>query len=111
MIADANPSQGVAGRSALGYKGIMSNSRLSILTACVLVLAVSALHGHGADTKPKLNILKGPAKAHLGSIADIDVPSGYAFVDGASTRALMKASGEPVSGHELGLLKATNAHW
>jgi len=89
----------------------MSNFKLSVFTACSLALAGSAFQVQSADARPKLNILKGPAKAKLEGIAEIDVPSGYAFVDGKSTRALMKAAGEPVSGHELGLLKATNAHW
>ena len=32
-------------------------------------------------------------------------------MDGNAARALLKASGEPTSGHELGWLRPTNAHW
>lgn len=61
--------------------------------------------------KPKLDVLKGPATAKLGDVAQIDLPVGYAFLDGKSTRAMLKASGEPTSGNELGFLRPTNAHW
>jgi uncharacterized membrane-anchored protein len=60
---------------------------------------------------PKLNVLPGPAKAALESVAQIDIPAGYTFIDGKSTRALMKALGEPSSGRELGLLSPTNRDW
>ncbi len=86
-------------------------SKLYVLAACSLALAVSPLRAQSPNSKSKLNILNGPATAHLESIAQIDLPVGYIFVDGKSTRALMKAEGEPVSGNELGLLKATNGHW
>jgi uncharacterized membrane-anchored protein len=89
----------------------MSNFKLLVFTVCGLALAGSALGSESPAAKPKLNILRGPAKAQLEGIAQIEVPSGYAFLDGKSTRTLMKASGEPVSGHELGFLRPTNAHW
>ena len=89
----------------------MSCSKLLVLAACSLALAIVPLQAQSPDAKPKLNIIKGPAKALLEKIAQVDVPSGYVFIDGKSTRALLKAEGEPVSGHELGLLEATNEHW
>ena len=89
----------------------MSNFKLLVFTVCGLALAGSAFGSESPAAKPKLNILRGPAKAQLEGIAQIEVPSGYAFLDGKSTRTLMKASGEPVSGHELGFLRPTNAHW
>jgi uncharacterized membrane-anchored protein len=61
--------------------------------------------------KAKLDILHGPATAKLGSVAQIEVPAGFSFLDGKATRAIMKASGEPTSGRELGLLMPTNEHW
>jgi uncharacterized membrane-anchored protein len=89
----------------------MSYFKLLVSTVCGLTLAGAALGGESPAAKPKLNVLHGPAKAQLESIAQIDVPAGYAFLDGKSTRAIMKASGEPTSGHELGFLRPTNAHW
>jgi uncharacterized membrane-anchored protein len=65
-----------------------------------------------AQNQPaKVNILKGPATAKLGAVAQINLPAGFDFLDGATTRAMMKAYGEPVSGNELGLIEATNGHW
>src|SRR6266704_1426392 len=62
-------------------------------------------------SKPKLNITRGPAQAPLEKVAHINIPTGYSFLDGKSTRALMQASGEPVSGQEMGLISPTNEHW
>src|SRR5947207_2223740 len=76
-----------------------------------LALALVAWPLFAQDAKPKLDVLRGPATAKLGGVAHIEVPVGYAFLDGKTTRALMKASGEPVSGRELGFLRPTNAHW
>ena len=89
----------------------MSCSKSLVLAACSLTLAISPLQAQSPDAKPKLNVIHGPAKALLEKIAQVDVPSGYVFIDGKSTRALLKAEGEPVSGHELGILEATNEHW
>jgi uncharacterized membrane-anchored protein len=89
----------------------MSYFKPLISIVCGLALAGSVLASESPAAKPKLNVLKGPAKAQLGNIAQIDVPSGYAFLDGKSTRAIMKAAGEPTSGNELGYLRPTNAHW
>ncbi len=90
-------------------------SKLALLFAAALAWAGLPCDVRGAaaeaDTGPKLNFLKGPTKAPLGNIAQIELPTGYVFIDGKSYRALLKSEGEPVSGQELGLLKATNQHW
>lgn len=87
----------------------MPNSRLLLLAAFGLVLTAPSVHAQKAEAK--LNILKGPARASMASVARIDVPSGYSFLDGAGTRKLMKASGEPVSGNEMGMMAPTNGDW
>jgi uncharacterized membrane-anchored protein len=87
----------------------MPNSRRLLLVAFCLVLTVPSLRAQKAEAK--LNILKGPAKASMATVARIDVPSGYSFLDGAGTRKLMKASGEPVSGNEMGMMAPTNGDW
>ncbi len=56
-------------------------------------------------------MLKGPAKARLENVAQLDVPEGYMFIDGKGTRALLKSKGEPTSGQEVGLLISTNESW
>jgi uncharacterized membrane-anchored protein len=87
----------------------MPNSKLLLLTPFCLALAVAPVRAQ--QTNSKLNIVRGPAKARMESVAQIDVPSGYSFLDGAGTRKLMKASGEPVSGREVGLMAPTNGDW
>ncbi|MCU0783586.1 MAG: DUF2167 domain-containing protein [Verrucomicrobia bacterium] len=88
----------------------MLNRNSILLAACGLALAVLPLVAQ--DSKPaKLELLKGPATAKLGAVAQIELPAGFSFLDGKTTRALMKASGEPTSGRELGLLMPTNEHW
>jgi len=86
-------------------------SRFFGLALCALGLAASPLSARAQESKPNPHVLKGPLKASLQTIAQIDVPAGYTFIDGTGTRALLKAEGEPTSGHELGLLVPTNEHW
>jgi uncharacterized membrane-anchored protein len=47
---------------------------------------------------------KGPYRAHLGSIAEITIPNGYAFTDNAGTRRFMELTHNPSSENELGLI-------
>lgn len=88
-------------------KSILLPAFVTLLASAFQLGTVSA-HAQSSSSKSKLNILQGPAKAKLESVAQVDVPEGYRFLDGKSTRALMKAEGEPVSGEELGLLMPTN---
>lgn len=77
-----------------------------------LVVAAAPAGAQSPDqSKRKLDVLHGPATARLGDAAQIAVPAGFSFLDGKATRALMKASGEPTSSRELGLLMPTNEHW
>lgn len=82
-----------------------------LLGACCLLLACSAVYGQDSSAKPKLNLLKGPARAQLGNVAQLDVPLHYIFINGKDYQALLKAKGEPVSGRELGYLSPTNEDW
>src|ERR1041385_8346300 len=90
----------------------MNLARLTTKTfftqACALALTVSSVLAQDSDAGRKLNFLKGPAKAPLGSVARIELPPGYFFLDGKDYRAMLKSEGEPVSGRELGLLGPTN---
>jgi uncharacterized membrane-anchored protein len=88
---------------------MLNRISIGIVTAGLALAAFSA--GAQSTNKSKIDVLKGPATAKLESIAQINVPAGFNFLDGKTTRALMKASGEPTSGRELGLLMPTNEHW
>ena len=86
----------------------MSISKRVLVLACAVALAVPVAWA----AKPgSLNFVNGPVKAQLGDVAQVEVPSGYRFLDGKGTRALMKAEGEPTSGNELGMLTPTNKDW
>ena len=84
--------------------------KLLLLAGCGLVLAALPAWAQKPGSE-KPNVLKGPAKARLENVAQIDVPAGYIFIDGKGTRALMKSKGEPTSGREVGLLVSTNESW
>lgn len=87
-------------------------STRSCLFAASLAVSLAAFSAVAQSTNPsRFDVLHGPATARLGAAAQIEVPMGYTFLDGKTTRALMKASGEPTSGRELGLLMPTNEHW
>ncbi|HEV2210720.1 MAG TPA: DUF2167 domain-containing protein [Verrucomicrobiae bacterium] len=81
------------------------------LLGSILLLSAGSV---GAQTDPpraKPNVLRGPAKAPLSSVAQIELPAGYIFIGGADYRKVLKAEGEPVSGNECGFLKPTNQDW
>ena len=80
---------------------------LVVLLLAAWVLPVAAQEAAGK----KLNVLEGPATAKLGKVAQLELPEGFVFLDGDLTRRLMKSSGEPTSGNEVGFLRPTNAHW
>jgi len=84
--------------------------KILTLVGCSLILSIAPVCAQKPDTD-KPNLLKGPAKARLENVGQIDVPAGYIFVDGKGTRALMKSKGEPTSGREVGLLASTNQEW
>ena len=75
------------------------------------VLCLAAVSPSIAQDKSKLKVIHGPATAPLKNIAQVTVPVGYQMYDGATTRALMKAEGEPTSGNELGMYMPTNGNW
>lgn len=55
--------------------------------------------------------LEGPATASLGGVAQINVPEGYAFIDGEVLRKFMEAIGQPEREGLMGSLSPTNADW
>ena len=87
-------------------------NRNSLLIALVsLSLIATSIWAQDTKTKKSVEVLQGPATAKLGTIAKIELPEGYAFLDGKTTREMMKAAGEPTSGKELGFLRPTNGQW
>ncbi len=89
----------------------MNYSKLFVCAACGLALAGSPLQAQNSKAKPMPGVTEGPAKVQMEKVGQIDVPAGYVFLDGKTTRALMKKYGEPVSGREMGMLRSTNEQW
>jgi uncharacterized membrane-anchored protein len=87
----------------------MSYSKLALFLVLGFALAVFPLRAQQPGAKVKPTVLRGPATASLEGIAKVDVPAGFVFLDGKTTRAMMKASGEPTSGREYGALMPTNS--
>lgn len=82
---------------------------LSLIAVASLIATPTFSQDKTARTKPEFQ--EGPTTAKLLGVAQIEVPAGCVFFDGETTRALMKSSGEPVSGKEAGLIQPTNFQW
>lgn len=87
--------------------------RTKLITLPVLILTILAtVPVRGQQAKDlESRVLHGPATAQLSSVAQVAVPTGFMFLDGKTTRAMMKAAGEPSSGNEVGFLRPTNDAW
>ena len=87
----------------------MPPNKKILVVFCVLAFGMGPILAQTQQPqKSKINLIKGPATAHLSNVANVDLPAGYFFVDGKDYRAMLKSEGEPVSGRELGLLSSTN---
>jgi len=80
------------------------------LAAVLCTLAIAPLPLRAAE-KEDSRFTKGPAKVPLKDYADVQVPAGYRFADGAMVQEMMRSSGEPVSGRELGAIFSEAAKW
>ena len=95
----------------------MPNHRLFYLAICALSLPVwlAQAADPGASKEPslldKINWTKGPAKAELKSLAEVQVPEGFMFTGAKGTQKLLEAMGNPTSGSELGFLAPTSLVW
>jgi len=71
-------------------------------------------NGQTVMVKPYLdniNWTKGPAKAELKSLAEVQVPEGFVFTGAKGTQKLLEKMGNPTSGSELGFLAPTSLVW
>lgn len=87
----------------------VTTARVALLSAFVSVFAWAAVAPaqDQADQEHPLDRLQwqvGPGTAHIGFIAEIQLPEGYQFLEANDTQALLEALENPVSGAELGLL-------
>ena len=88
---------------------------LLAFSLCLAVSLIRAADEPASDTSEsllkRLNWIKGPARADLKSLAEIQVPEGFVFTGAKETRQLLEAMGNPTSGSELGFLAPTSLAW
>ena len=88
---------------------------LLAFSLCLAISLIRAADEPASDTSEsllkRLNWIKGPARADLKSLAEIQVPEGFVFTGAKETRQLLEAMGNPTSGSELGFLAPTSLAW
>jgi uncharacterized membrane-anchored protein len=89
----------------------MMKTKSQLHRGLVLFVLLGWCYAVIAQDSVRDKFLKGPARAQMGTVGHLEVPAGFQFLDGNTTRELMKAEGEPVSGQEQGLLVPTNGGW
>ena len=87
----------------------LNNHRMVLVLALGCALAWPG-RGYGAEKKAA-DFLKGPAKAQMKDIAEVQVPEGYMFTGAKGTQDLLKRMGNPINGSELGFLAPTSMAW
>lgn len=85
----------------------MKKYLLSLFFVLAAILPLAAQESEGR----KIPRIEGPTNAALAGVAELVIPTGYIFIDGKTTQAMMKSAGEPVSGNEAGFLSPTNRGW
>ena len=74
-------------------------------------MSFPALAAEAEKEKDGIKWQEGPGTATLKNTAEIKFPSGFRFANGDDTRRLLRASGEPSSGQEMGMLVSEEGRW
>lgn len=84
-----------------------------MLLCAALVFSGLATPASAADApkKPEIQWVHGPTNAALKSVAQINLPAGFQFANDADTRKFLKATGQPSSGNEMGMLLPSDKDW
>jgi uncharacterized membrane-anchored protein len=90
----------------------MSYKTIVLVTTCLALTLASAQGQKESESDgPKLNWSKGPTKAKMEQVAEIDVPAGYAFLNGKDAQTILKAMGNFPTDQEVGFLAPTSMVW
>jgi uncharacterized membrane-anchored protein len=73
-------------------------------TLLALVALLVPVAAYSQQQGPKLDWIPGPKTVDLGSVAQLNVPEGYVFLDAKDTRTLQEAMGNVPNGTEVGLV-------
>jgi uncharacterized membrane-anchored protein len=86
---------------------------LAILLLCALPWNFAVAQFDEDEYIPPFEWIEGPTMGSLSSIAEIDVPEGYLFLEGDATRILLEIMENPTSGAELGTMASadTSTAW
>jgi uncharacterized membrane-anchored protein len=85
---------------------------LALITSALgLLMAGKSIRAAEATNQLNVKWQLGPTVSSLEHAAEIKVPKGYRFADAAETRRVKKAIGEPVSGHEAGMMVPELGDW
>ncbi len=89
------------------------STNLSVVAAalCACLCVRSALAQAPPAALEDLRWQKGPVKADVGSIAEIQVPAGHRFVGQGDASKLLEAFGNIVDGSEMGVLGPGDLDW
>lgn len=70
----------------------------------LLLLCAAAAEDQTQQGPPPIDWQDGPTTGKLGNVAEIEVPEGFRFTDGAGTRKLLELTQNPTNGREVGAL-------
>lgn len=84
-----------------------------LLTFFVLAVASNICNAKGEEGSAfkKVNWQQGPSIADIDKWAEIRVPAGFVFTNGADTRLLMEEMGNPSSNSEVGFFAPDSLEW
>jgi len=100
----------------LGWRALGLRMALSMIVACqvCVVASADAQDDDGSGLSPAEQVMMqrfssirwitGPAKANIGTMAEIDVPAGYQFASGADAQTLLELYGNPRNPNILGAM-------
>jgi uncharacterized membrane-anchored protein len=97
----------------------MTGNKVIILATALLALALPAFPAEDTPEAPtdpsaflsQFQWVKGPGTATMKQLAQIEVPPGFMFTDGESTRTILQAMGNLTDDSEIGFLSPTNLEW
>jgi len=86
---------------------------LQLTAATLLIVPAPALAEDEGGAPAPIPWQKGPTSAQLGGQATLQVPDGFAFADGETTRMLLEQGGNITDGSEVGMVLPAdeNADW
>jgi uncharacterized membrane-anchored protein len=83
----------------------------TLASAVLFLVPASPLGAAETEVISPIKWQEGPGVAVLKNAAEIKLPNGYKFAGAADTQKMLKASGEPVSGEEMGMIVPAEGNW